>query len=66
MPWGLPNLFPKPSNPVDFNSIAGSWINTPPLGMHLTLKFIKTEKMNQSILGDKKAKGYSCQSSCVH
>lgn len=34
--------------------------------MHLTLKFIKPEKMDQSILGNKKAKECSCQSSCVH
>lgn len=33
--------------------------------MHLTLKFTKTEKMNQSILGGKKAKGDAYQSSCV-
>lgn len=56
MPWGFPSLFPKPSDPVDLNYIAESWINRPSLGMHLTLEFIKPEKMNQSILGEKRPK----------
>lgn len=50
-------MFPKPSGPVDLNFIADSWINRPSLGMHLTLKFTKTGKINQSILGGKWPKG---------